>query len=158
MNTILSPIDFSSVSKGIVAESARLAQMIHGRVILLHVIQPLVHVDAYAAGFGAVLDDAGEYNNVAAEKYSARHLARLRAFFQRRRIPAEVALVSGHPAKCIVEQAKKWEADFIVLGSHGHTAFYDLLVGSTAAGVLRRAACPVIVVPAFKRAARKAGP
>jgi universal stress protein A len=34
-----------------------------------------------------------------------------------------------------------------VLGSHGHTAFYDLLVGSTAAGVLKHAPCPVVVVP-----------
>lgn len=38
-------------------------------------------------------------------------------------------------------------ADAIVLGSHGHGALYDLLVGSVAEGVLRRAPCPVVVVP-----------
>jgi len=37
-----------------------------------------------------------------------------------------------------------------VLGSHGHTAFYDLLVGSTTHGILLRAKCPVLIVPANK--------
>jgi nucleotide-binding universal stress UspA family protein len=34
-----------------------------------------------------------------------------------------------------------------VMGSHGHTAFYDLLVGSTTHAVLKRAKCPVVIVP-----------
>jgi len=35
-----------------------------------------------------------------------------------------------------------------VVGSHGHGAFYDLLVGSTTHGLLLRASCPVLIVPA----------
>ena len=38
-------------------------------------------------------------------------------------------------------------ADLIVLGSHGHTAAYDLLIGSTTQTVLRRSPRPVLVVP-----------
>jgi nucleotide-binding universal stress UspA family protein len=37
------------------------------------------------------------------------------------------------------------------MGSHGHTAFYDLLVGSTTHGVLMRANCPVVIVPPEKK-------
>ncbi|MEO8353471.1 MAG: universal stress protein, partial [Chthoniobacteraceae bacterium] len=39
-------------------------------------------------------------------------------------------------------------ADMIVMGSHGHGSFYELLVGSVTSGVLRDARCPVLVVPA----------
>jgi hypothetical protein len=44
-----------------------------------------------------------------------------------------------------------------VIGSHGHTAFHDLLVGGTASGVLKRATCPVVVVPAPVRKKTKPG-
>jgi len=36
----------------------------------------------------------------------------------------------------------------IVMGSHGHGALYELLVGSITQGVLKAAKCPVVVVPA----------
>jgi hypothetical protein len=34
-----------------------------------------------------------------------------------------------------------------VLGSHGHSALFETLVGGTAAGVIEGAKCPVIVIP-----------
>jgi nucleotide-binding universal stress UspA family protein len=62
-------------------------------------------------------------------------------------VTAETVHVVGSPVPEIIEQAKTCAADYIVIGSHGHTAFYDLLVGSTANGVLKRAKCPVLIVP-----------
>jgi len=41
-----------------------------------------------------------------------------------------------------------------VMGSHGHTALYDLLLGSTTHGVLFRAPCPVVIVPPKRPRAR----
>jgi nucleotide-binding universal stress UspA family protein len=38
-------------------------------------------------------------------------------------------------------------ADLIVMGRHGHGAMYNLLVGSVTEGVLKRAPCPVLLVP-----------
>ena len=64
--------------------------------------------------------------------------------------------VTGAPIAHIIEQAAKYEADYIVMGSHGHTAIYDLLVGSTTHGVLMRARCPVVIVPATKPALQPA--
>jgi Universal stress protein family len=43
--------------------------------------------------------------------------------------------------------ARPLEAAYIVLGSHGHTALYELIVGGTAAGILRDASCPVLIIP-----------
>jgi nucleotide-binding universal stress UspA family protein len=65
-------------------------------------------------------------------------------------VKTESLQFNGAPIGLIVEQAKKLEADYIVMGSHGHSAFYDLLVGSTTHGVLKRAKCPVVIVPPQK--------
>lgn len=80
----------------------------------------------------------------------------MRAKLKARGLPVEAVQVTGFPPLCILEQAKKRSANYIVIGSHGHTAFYDLLVGSTTSGVLKRATCPVVVVPAPKKQSRKA--
>lgn len=53
----------------------------------------------------------------------------------------------GAPAECIVAEARRISADYIVMGSHGHTALYDALVGSITGWVLKHAPCPVVVVP-----------
>jgi nucleotide-binding universal stress UspA family protein len=51
---------------------------------------------------------------------------------------------------CILDRALKHGAGLIVLGSHGHGALYDLLVGSVAEGVLKHSKVPVLVVPALR--------
>ena len=47
----------------------------------------------------------------------------------------------------ILKQADAVNADFIVMGSHGHGAMYSLLVGSVTEGVLKRSARPLLLVP-----------
>jgi nucleotide-binding universal stress UspA family protein len=61
-----------------------------------------------------------------------------------------VALV-GLPVDDILEQAAGYGASYIVMGSHGHGALYHLFSGSVVNGVLKRANCPVVVVPARKK-------
>jgi nucleotide-binding universal stress UspA family protein len=48
----------------------------------------------------------------------------------------------------ILKAADDIAADLIVMGSHGHGAVYNLLVGSVTEGVLRGGKRPVLVVPA----------
>ncbi len=150
MSTILVPIDFSGISTNVIREAAQLARLTGSRLVLLHVIQP----PAIPNDFGMVLDDFSMYTQ-AAERNAERHLALLAGKLAKTGLEVEALWASGYPALCILEQARKQSADYIVVGSHGHTAFYDLLVGSTATGVLRRAGCPVIVVPAPKKSARR---
>lgn len=55
---------------------------------------------------------------------------------------------TGKPAAKIVETAKSWPADLIVLGTHGRNVVSSILLGSVAQGVLRHAPCPVMVLRA----------
>jgi nucleotide-binding universal stress UspA family protein len=54
----------------------------------------------------------------------------------------------GKPAHEILKAAKDWPADIIVLGSHGRGGVKRMVLGSVAEGVMRHAACPVLVVRA----------
>lgn len=47
----------------------------------------------------------------------------------------------------IIEEAEKWKADLIVIGTHGRTGFSHFLMGSVAEHVARKSACPVLIVP-----------
>jgi len=64
-------------------------------------------------------------------------------------------LLTGTPAQLILAQAEVEQADYIIMGSHGHTALYDLLVDSTTHQVLRKAKCPVVIVPPPPKAVGK---
>lgn len=52
----------------------------------------------------------------------------------------------GEPAEQIVKTAEAWQADLVVIGSHGRGALGRMLLGSVAEAVMRRAPCPVLVV------------
>ncbi|MFO1158550.1 MAG: universal stress protein [Reyranellaceae bacterium] len=54
----------------------------------------------------------------------------------------------GSPHVEIVNAAKEWPADLIVIGSHGRGGVKRALLGSVADGVMRHAPCPVLVVRA----------
>jgi nucleotide-binding universal stress UspA family protein len=141
MKTILVPIDFSAVSKRVVAAAAELARGLGGRLVVLHVVQPPVLTDS---DFGTQL--TAEYAAEATEA-AEKQLARLRQQLLKDDLVIEVRNTSGYPGQSILDAADEVDADFIVLGSHGHGAFYDLIVGSTASRVLKRARCPVLIVP-----------
>ena len=38
----------------------------------------------------------------------------------------------------------------IVMGSHGHTALFESVIGSTVSAVLKRAVRPVVIVPRMR--------
>lgn len=145
MKTILAPIDFSVVSDAVVTEAASLARAHQGRVVLLSVVQPPVVLAEYAP----VMENIAEIT-AAGERNAARQLEKIEAKLAADFVAAESVQLTGSPIPLIVEQAEKLDADYIVMGSHGHTALYDLLVGSTTHGVLIRAKCPVVIIPAVK--------
>ena len=149
MKTILAPVDFSEVSKSVVSEAAALARAFDGRVVLMSVVQPPVILSEYAA-----MMDLAEVT-AAGEKNATRQLESLEDTLKNQYIKTKIVQVTGSPVVHIIEQAEKNEADYIVMGSHGHTAIYDLLVGSTTHGVLMRSKCPVIIVPVVKHDSKR---
>lgn len=76
-------------------------------------------------------------------------LAKAEAKVRKRGVKANAVLVEtmGHRlTDVIIEQAKKWRADLIVLGTHGRRGLTRLVMGSDAEGVVRSTRVPVLLV------------
>lgn len=54
---------------------------------------------------------------------------------------------TGVPEEEIINIAKQWPADLIVMGTHGRSAIGRILSGSTAEYVVRHATVPVLLTP-----------
>ena len=61
-------------------------------------------------------------------------------------LTAETAVRDGDPRSVIVDEAKNWSADLVVVGSHGYTGLKQWLLGSVAQSVVSHAPCSVEVV------------
>jgi len=62
------------------------------------------------------------------------------------KLEVETATLAGKPKEEIVEEAKKWKADLIVLGSHGYGFWERALLGSVSNSVVHHAPCSVLTV------------
>ncbi|MFZ4261344.1 universal stress protein [Sphingobacterium sp. HJSM2_6] len=47
----------------------------------------------------------------------------------------------------ILAAAKEWAADLIIIGNNGRTGFDHFLSGSISEALIRKASCPVLVIP-----------
>lgn len=66
-------------------------------------------------------------------------------------VSAEGALLEYHRYQideAIIKEAERWQADLIVMGTHGRHGISRLILGSEAEGVLRQAPVPVLLVRA----------
>ena len=61
-------------------------------------------------------------------------------------------IIGGPPSQVIVEEAQKWGADLIVMGSRGLGAWNRLLLGSVSNAVVHHAKCSVEIVRGSKAA------
>ncbi len=142
MKTFLVPIDFSAVTEEVIDTAVSFARAFQGKVALIHVVQPPVVTSEFALPV-EVLQEAVS----AGERAAIGKLEAYVAMFRNAGIPCEAKVTHGPPVTMIREEAARVNADFVVMGSHGHGKLYDFLVGSTASGVMKRATCGVIIVP-----------
>lgn len=149
MKTILVPLDFSAVSRQVLKASRQLARSIQARIVLIHVVQPILLSD-----FPGMIVDTTVILG-ATERAARAHLVKWRRELERAGFAADLRVQTGIPADEIMREARALRPDYIVIGSHGHNAFYNFVVGSTAGAVLKAAPCPVVVVASPARPRRE---
>jgi nucleotide-binding universal stress UspA family protein len=143
MKKILVPVDLSRATGQVCTAAMGLARSLKGRIILLHAVPP-PPVTLAAYGFAQA-----EVSRMLAslEIRATRRLLALGRRCEKSRRPVRVIQRIGRPVPTILAKVAALKPDLIVIGSHGHNAAYDLLVGSTTSGVIRNSRCPVLVVP-----------
>lgn len=143
LERILVAVDFSEVTDAVVASAALLARLSNAEVRLLHVAAPNPDFVGFEAGPDVVRDQVAR---TLREEHGA--LEALAARLKESNVRATPLMVQGPTAETIVEQSRRFAAELVVLGSHGHGRLRHLLAGSVAEGVLRHSSVPVLVVPA----------
>jgi nucleotide-binding universal stress UspA family protein len=143
MQTLLVPVDFSDATDAVIDAAADMAQSLQARLTLLHVSG----LDSFTVGYD-VAADLGRDELAHGLKNEHRQLLALEQKLQSRGIAVHAVMKRGDPTREILLEADQIHPRLIVLGSHGHGALYHLLLGGVSTGVLRKANCPVLVVPA----------
>lgn len=70
----------------------------------------------------------------------------IRESFTEQEVPVSTKVLRGSPIKVILEEAEKWKADVIVVGSLGHNFLSRMFLGSVSEAIVRHAKCTVLVV------------
>lgn len=143
MNKILAAVDFSGISAQVVGVTAEMAERFAGEVWLVHVAAP----DPDFVGFGVGPDGVREKR---ARELRAEHrqLQQMAEDLRDRGLEAHARLIQGPTVETLVAEAQRLDVGLIVVGSHGRGLLSRAVLGSVSEGVMRRASCPVLVIPA----------
>ena len=135
---ILAPTDFSRFAESAVEYAHGLAERLGAELHVLHVGKNLDEVVAEYGAQGTVgpLNTQDDYDRWLASLLGERGTVRR----------VEAVRVGPDVAQAIAHYAEKQTIDLIVIASHGRGGLAHLLMGSVAEQVLRRAACPVLVI------------
>jgi nucleotide-binding universal stress UspA family protein len=140
---ILCPTDLSEASVRSLTYAAAFARWYAARLTVFHVVPTF---DPMTVGPGTLDPSLQMVLPMSRDEV----LVEMRRFTESAGIGSTQAVLSTHegdPARSIVDQAVAINADLVVMGTHGRTGFERLLIGSVAEKVLRKAPCPVLLVP-----------
>ncbi len=141
---ILVPVDGSSTSSRGLEEAIKLAKLTGASLRLIHVVDALTFATGsqlygvYASDVVPKMREAGQQT-----------LEQARSQVRQQGIEVDALLFDSLPtgvSEIVVEQARAWPADLIVIGTHGRRGVGRLLLGSDAEQIVRLAPVPVLLV------------
>ena len=138
LDRIVVPVDFSDCSLDALEYAVAVAQRAQASVMLLHVMEPI----SYGLDFTVSLPAVREHQqNVLTER-----LAGFVVALEAANVKSESLVRGGLPRDSILEAARAWSADLIVMGTHGRRGLSHALYGSVVESVLRKSHCPILTV------------
>jgi nucleotide-binding universal stress UspA family protein len=139
---ILVPVDFSAAGKPALAYARSLAQLMGASVCLVHVME---RVYSIGSPFGGEEFTYIQLDTAKMREHVRRELIKLETGIFRD-IETHFEIREGSAYREIIDAARGFKADLIVLATHGYTGLRHVVLGSTTERVVRHAGCPVLVV------------
>jgi nucleotide-binding universal stress UspA family protein len=141
-------IDGSETSRRALDHALLLAVEQHAHVRIVHAIEWIEHLALSLSG-GYPVDFSGLAKSRREE--GQRVLADAKTESEAAGLEAEFAILEGkepmdRTGGLLVQDADKWDADLIVIGSHGRTGLARFVLGSVAESVIRTAQRPVLLI------------
>jgi nucleotide-binding universal stress UspA family protein len=164
MKCILVPIDFSDITPRVIDLARQLAKALDAEIHLVHVKELTAAATPGTLGYSlAGMPELAPMSGVPVPGFQPMpeavseedqgqksKLARWQEEIAQDGIKVSLHEPTGEVAEEILDQSDELNADLIMMGTHGHGAMYNLLVGSATKGVLKHSTRPVLLVPAPK--------
>jgi nucleotide-binding universal stress UspA family protein len=164
MKRILVPIDFSDATLRVIDLAQQLAKALDAEIHLVHVKELTAAAEPGTLGYGLAgmpelapmsgvpllaSDPMPETGPVDEDEQSK--LTRWQEKIAQSGVKVTLHEPTGAVVEEILNEADVANADLVVMGTHGHGAMYNLLVGGVTKGVLKRSTRPVLLVPGPRR-------
>jgi nucleotide-binding universal stress UspA family protein len=146
MKTILLPTDFSQTAQHAADFALSLTLLLEAKLVILNVIQPIA--DAYnipmsSSHFYQYVEENAE---TSMDRFKEQMISRHKMSLEPYPI-IETKVVYGNISSTILDVAKDYKVDFIVMGMVGDRTIIDDIFGSNALKVSKKAECPVWIIP-----------
>jgi nucleotide-binding universal stress UspA family protein len=141
---ILVPVDGSVASRRGLQEATKLAKHSGGRILLLHVVDDM-----------SMLISGADFTGLSADVFAAlreageKILAEAKSEVERAGVEVEARLFENIDLPLwqrIAAVVREWQAELIIMGTHGRRGVRRVVLGSDAEQVVRTATVPVLLV------------
>lgn len=140
---VVAATDFSETAEKALDYAAEYAKHFDAELILVHAYQVDIPIASPLVGGPTILPD-GFFKQLATDV--KQHVEKVAQKFSDQGIRTTGIAIDQAAATAIVDEAKKRNADLIIMGTRGLTGLKHVALGSVADRVVRTAPCPVLTV------------
>ena len=153
MRKVLIAIDYNPCAKKVAESGFKYASAMNAKICIVHAIRDIAYYSMEylpVMGFEGFSSDCVFKNVEQQQNEAKRFLAAVTDYLGSTNI--ETKVLDGKASETILEFAKEWHADMIVMGSQSHNGLEKLIMGDVVATVVKNAQIPILIVPSDKNA------
>lgn len=139
---ILVAIDFNDSIGELISYAESIALKFGAKIWVLHVAAPNPDFVGYEPGPQYIRDFRAEEL-----REEHRKLQNICEAFIAPEIECEALLIQGSTVESVIEEARKLQCDLLIVGTHKHSFFYNLLSENVSLELLKKTEIPLLAIP-----------
>jgi len=148
MKRILAAIDFLDTTDEVINRAKKMTKESKGQLLIVH----SETLESYLSSITTEFNQTPSMELINVQKKQLKmKLKKTCDSLTQDGIKAECILMEGPTVDNILKEAEIFKADLIIIGSHKHGKFYNLLFGSVHKSLITLSPIPVLVIPPEKR-------
>ena len=142
IKNIMVAVDFNDAFGELLSFAESIASKFGAKIWIVHVAAPDPDFVGYEPGPQYIRDSRADEL-----KEEHRKIQRLSEAFTENNIQSEALLIQGSTVETVIAQAEKLKADLLIVGTHKHSFFQNLLQESVSLELLKKGNLPLLTIP-----------